>query len=92
MGFRVLGVGHRKVIPKEQLGTSVLASTSKAIQILAQYDRKDFESNLIFDGFEIFENRLKPATKTAIKQIKKANIPCVMITGDNPLTAANIGY
>ena len=47
---------------------------------------------MIFDGFEIFENRLKAATKDAINELKRADIPCVMITGDNPLTAANIGY
>ncbi len=35
---------------------------------------------------------MKPQTKGAIKELKDAKIGVVMITGDNPLTGANIGY
>lgn len=40
----------------------------------------------------MFENRLKPETKDAIYDLKRARIPCVMITGDNALTGSNISY
>ena len=51
MGFRVLAVGHRKVISKDELGGAVMNQTSKAIQILSKFGRLDLEKNLIFDGF-----------------------------------------
>jgi len=40
----------------------------------------------------VFENKLKPETKGAIRDLKNANIGVVMITGDNPLTGSNISY
>lgn len=92
MGFRVLAVGHRKVVSKEEIGGDLMSNNPKIIQILNKFSRLELESNLVFDGFEIFENRLKAATKAAIRELRQADIPCVMITGDNPLTAANIGY
>lgn len=45
-----------------------------------------------FDGFEVFENKLKKETYDAIQDLKRADISCVMITGDNPLTGSNIAY
>ena len=40
----------------------------------------------------MFENKLKPETKGAIRELKEAQIGVVMITGDNALTGSNIGY
>ena len=40
----------------------------------------------------MFENKLKPETKGAIRELKEAKIGVVMITGDNALTGSNIGY
>ena len=40
----------------------------------------------------MFENKLKPETKGAIAELKRAEIKCVMITGDNTLTGSNISY
>jgi cation-transporting ATPase 13A2 len=44
-------------------------------------EREDFENNLDFLGFMIFENRLKPATTGVIKKLNDANIKTVMLTG-----------
>lgn len=54
--------------------------------------RDEAEKGLLFNGFEVFENRLKPETKGAIATLKAAEIGCVMITGDNTLTGSNISY
>jgi len=54
--------------------------------------RESTEIGLIFNGFEVFENKLKPETKDAIRELKEAKIGVVMITGDNALTGSNIGY
>lgn len=35
---------------------------------------------------------MKPETVPAIKTLKQAGITVVIITGDNPLTGANIGF
>ena len=55
-------------------------------------ERLELEKDIVFDGFEIFENRLKPETKAALMELREAQIPFVMITGDNALTASSIGF
>ena len=35
---------------------------------------------------------MKPETKQAIRDLKKAEVGIVMITGDNALTGSNIAY
>lgn len=50
-------------------------------------NRDEFENNLEFLGFMIFQNKLKSATLSAIGQLHHAKIPSVMITGDHALTA-----
>ena len=53
-------------------------------------NRADVESNLDFIGFVIFENKLKPTTTGVLKELLKANIASVMVTGDNILTAISV--
>lgn len=53
--------------------------------------REEAESNLEFGGFIIFENKLKPSTKTTLNELKKASIRTIMCTGDNVLTAVSVG-
>jgi cation-transporting P-type ATPase 13A2 len=36
------------------------------------------------------QNTLKPETTPVITELKKANIRCVMVTGDNLLTAISV--
>ncbi|KAA6376720.1 MAG: putative Vacuolar cation-transporting ATPase YPK9, partial [Streblomastix strix] len=57
---------------------------------LRKLPRDQCESNLTFLGFLVLENRLRPTTKPAIKRLQDAGIRCVMVTGDNVLTAVNI--
>lgn len=45
-----------------------------------------------FNGFEVFENSLKQETRAAIEELRTSEIATIMITGDNPITASNIGY
>jgi magnesium-transporting ATPase (P-type) len=40
----------------------------------------------------VFENKLKPETVPAMRVLREAGISIVIITGDNPLTGANIGF
>ena len=52
--------------------------------------REQIERNLIFLGFIVLENRLKPETESVIHELKVANIKTVMVTGDNMLTALSV--
>lgn len=47
---------------------------------------------MTFDGFLIFENKLKIESRPAMIELLQAQIPCVMITGDHALTACNLSY
>jgi len=39
------------------------------------------QSNLIFLGFLVMQNKLKPQSSNVIQQLRTANIKCVMVTG-----------
>ncbi len=49
--------------------------------------REEIETDLIFLGFIIFENKLKRGTDAVLKTLQVANVRNVMCTGDNLLTA-----
>lgn len=65
-----------------------------ACKPLAFYDRVEtrsrLESNLDFLGFLVLENPLKPDTLHVMTQLYQAGHRCIMLTGDNPLTAVEI--
>ena len=52
--------------------------------------REKVERNLNFDGFEVFENELKPGTREAIAELKEARLEMVMVTGDSTFTACSV--
>lgn len=52
--------------------------------------REDVESSLQFAGFLIFHCPLKDDAVTSIKQLNDSSHRCIMITGDNPLTAVHV--
>jgi cation-transporting ATPase 13A3/4/5 len=58
---------------------------------LLQLQREAVEKNFIFHGFLIMSNQMKPDTAGAIEVLSNANIRNIMITGDNALTAINVG-
>jgi cation-transporting P-type ATPase 13A2 len=52
--------------------------------------RQEAESELVFLGFIVFENKLKPSTRAILAQLRHAKIRRVMCTGDNILTAISV--
>ncbi|KAJ3398723.1 hypothetical protein HDU80_008630 [Chytriomyces hyalinus] len=76
-GSRVLALGYR------------VATEMKTSQI-REVSRESVESNLMFAGFLIFFCPLKPDSATAIEMLNNSSHRCVMITGDNALTACHV--
>lgn len=52
--------------------------------------RENVESKLEFAGFLVFHCPLKPDAISTIRDLNDSSHRCVMITGDNPLTAAHV--
>ncbi|OZJ03060.1 hypothetical protein BZG36_03788 [Bifiguratus adelaidae] len=52
--------------------------------------REDVESDLIFAGFLIFTCPLKEDAISSLQELHDSSHRCVMITGDNPLTACHV--
>ncbi|XP_018423030.1 PREDICTED: probable cation-transporting ATPase 13A4 [Nanorana parkeri] len=77
-GFRVIALAYKIVEVKGQ-------------DFLHSFDREEVESDLVFLGFLVMENTLKPETKPVLQELMAANIRTVMITGDNLQTACTIG-
>lgn len=77
-GFRVIGCAY-KPCP----GLTWLKAQ--------KFSRSDAESDLIFLGFIVFENRLKPQTISTVRTLRSAKINNIMATGDNILTAISVG-
>ncbi|XP_071948305.1 polyamine-transporting ATPase 13A3-like [Antedon mediterranea] len=77
-GFRVLALAYKP-----------LDSSLKWHKDM-QLNRDDVESELIFLGLMVMQNKLKQQTEPVISELHSANIKTVMITGDNILTAINV--
>ncbi|OMH83716.1 putative cation-transporting ATPase [Zancudomyces culisetae] len=75
-------------------GYRVLALAGKIINLpwakVMKQSREDVESELVFLGFIIFENRIKPASHQVLTELRQANIKTLMCTGDNLLTAISV--
>ncbi|XP_075218287.1 polyamine-transporting ATPase 13A3-like isoform X2 [Lycorma delicatula] len=52
--------------------------------------RDQIEDELHFIGLLLMQNNLKPASEPVIRQLKMARIKCIMITGDNMMTAVSV--
>ncbi|KAK7208376.1 P-type ATPase-like protein [Myxozyma melibiosi] len=76
-GYRVIGIAT-KTLPN--------MSWYKAQKL----KREDVEKDLDFVGFIVFENKLKPSTKSIIQELSAADLRTVMCTGDNVLTAISV--
>ncbi|KAG8444442.1 hypothetical protein GDO86_009573 [Hymenochirus boettgeri] len=77
-GFRVIGLAYKYLMPKED-------------SVIEKLERDEIETDLVFLGFLILENQLKPETKPVIEELTAANIRTVMLTGDNLQTACTVG-
>uniref|UniRef100_A0A8D1C6W3 Cation-transporting P-type ATPase N-terminal domain-containing protein n=1 Tax=Sus scrofa TaxID=9823 RepID=A0A8D1C6W3_PIG len=74
-GFRVIGLAYKK-LEMDHHTTALM--------------RDQVESDLIFLGLLILENRLKEETKPVLEELISARIRTVMITGDNLQTAITV--
>ncbi|XP_045243128.2 probable cation-transporting ATPase 13A4 isoform X3 [Macaca fascicularis] len=74
-GFRVIALAYKKL--ENDHHTTALT-------------RETVESDLIFLGLLILENRLKEETKPVLEELISAQIRTVMITGDNLQTAVTV--
>lgn len=70
-GFRVLALAHR------------ILDRRLTWHQMHRLKREQMESNLQLLGFLVMHNTLKPETTPVIRQLREANIRCVMITGLN---------
>ncbi len=91
---------HLKKKEISSLSKDVEKMASKGYRILgvAKADVKNFNSSskvhdfdFKFVGFICFEDPVRPGVFSAIKECHEAGIKVVMITGDYPVTAKNIG-
>ncbi|RCH85960.1 hypothetical protein CU098_000184, partial [Rhizopus stolonifer] len=77
-GSRVLALGYK-----------VLDQALSAHQI-NDLPRESVESDLTFAGFIVFTCPLKEDAIEALKELNESSHRCIMITGDNPLTACAV--
>ena len=53
--------------------------------------REHVERDLVFIGFLIMENKVKPETNPSLSKLREAEIGAIMATGDNGLTGVAVG-
>ncbi|CAG7728857.1 unnamed protein product [Allacma fusca] len=75
-GYRVLALAYKQVVLKWHE--------------VHRVERDELEKDMIFCGFLVMQNSLKPATMPVIKELNAASIRSVMVTGDNMLTALSV--
>lgn len=75
-GYRVIAIAHIE-----------LHMSYAKVQRL---QRETIEKDLNLLGLIVLENRLKPETSHCISTLNKADIRCIMVTGDNMLTAVSV--
>ncbi|KAI5451460.1 putative cation-transporting ATPase 1 [Naganishia albida] len=75
-------------------GSRVLALGWKIMKIdqgqITHVSRDQVESDLTFAGFLVFHCPLKPDAVQSLKMLADSSHRCIMITGDNPLTACHV--
>ncbi|CAA20137.1 Cation-transporting ATPase [Schizosaccharomyces pombe] len=77
-GSRVLALGYKyfkNYIPENQV---------------SDLSRESIESDLVFAGFLIFTSPLKEDARQTVQMLNNSSHRCMMITGDNPLTAVYV--
>lgn len=79
-GGRVLALGYRYLSVDAELG-------QKKINDLK---REEVEADLTFAGFLVLQCPLKEDAMEAVRMLNESSHRCVMITGDNPLTAVHV--
>ncbi|RUP50895.1 hypothetical protein BC936DRAFT_137174 [Jimgerdemannia flammicorona] len=77
-GSRVLALGYKFL--KDGLSSDQINNLT----------RESVESDLIFAGFLVFTCPLKEDSKESLRQLNESSHRCIMITGDNALTACHV--
>ncbi|KAI0644110.1 endoplasmic reticulum Ca-transporting P-type ATPase [Trametes meyenii] len=72
------------------LALGIKETDSMTIDKINKLPRDQVESDLQFAGFLVFHCPLKPDAIEALKMLGDSSHRCVMITGDNPLTAVHV--
>ncbi len=75
-GYRTLGIAMREI-----------DASVDAIKL----SRDQIEKDLVFLGFVMIADPLRPGVKKAVESCESAGVKVVMITGDHPRTAKTIG-
>ncbi|KAJ7853494.1 hypothetical protein B0H14DRAFT_2758132 [Mycena olivaceomarginata] len=70
-------------------GSRVLALAMKEMEPMS-VDRMRWRGQLVFAGFLVFHCPLKADAVETLKMLADSSHRCVMITGDNPLTAVHV--
>src|SRR3989344_9487233 len=71
-------------------GLRILALAQKNIKTLTK-QREDYEKTLTFVGFVGISDPPREEVAATLRIAKQAGIRTIMVTGDNPLTAVNVG-
>ena len=79
-GGRVLALGYRYLSAESELGQTKINNLK----------REEVEANLTFAGFLVLQCPLKEDAMKAVRMLNESSHRCVMITGDNPLTAVHV--
>ncbi|XP_050530517.1 polyamine-transporting ATPase 13A3-like isoform X1 [Daktulosphaira vitifoliae] len=78
LGYRILALAYKN-LPKKVNWKN-----------LYHLKLEEVQSNLIFLGFLVMQNKLKPQSRSVISQLRTANIKSVMVTGDNLFTGISV--
>ena len=75
-------------------GYRVVAVAGKNLQVnflkVQKITREEAEKDLVFLGFLVMQNTLKPESSGVIQELRSASLRCLMVTGDNLLTAVSV--
>jgi len=75
-GYRIISLGFKRL--------------DASADNVALHKVENIEKDIQFVGFVLLTNPLKPETQPTISALKKVDICCKMITGDNIYTAINV--
>ena len=79
-GGRVLALAYRYLSTESELGQNKINNLK----------REEVEADLTFAGFLVLQCPLKDDAISSVRMLNESSHRCVMITGDNPLTAVHV--
>ena len=79
-GGRVLALAYRYLSAESELGQNKINNLK----------REEVEADLTFAGFLVLQCPLKDDAMSSVRMLNESSHRCVMITGDNPLTAVHV--